>query len=606
MPGGGSISAGVPASLPAGNSSAGVGGGGIDKKEDVKVQSPEGDLIELKPFQAFSDCPWPQSLQLEIQKAGYSTPSQIQAYTWPLALQGYDVIGVAATGSGKTIAFLFPAFAHIMSNNIGSRDPTLLVLAPTRELAVQIEKEAQRFGTSSQIRTVCTYGGAPKHLQLTQMRSGCHCLIATPGRLNDFLEAKQINLDQIAKMVLDEADRMLDMGFEPQIRKILKEVPRKRHTLFFSATWPKEVRKLAEDFLHKPYKVQIGDRDELKANEDITQVVKIVTGFEKNQALLKTLQEYNIGRNIAERCMVFAGTKRMCDQLERDLQRSNYRACAIHGDKDQRQRDEALDNFRQGRCHIMVATDVAARGLDIKGVVLVINFDPANNTEDYVHRIGRTGRAGQKGTAVTYVTSDQAFKAQGIVEIMDKTNQTVTEDVRRLAASAPPPGKGKGRFREGGDREDRDGDIGGFGKPGSRGKGKGDIGAFGGPRGMPSSNPFDRDENRNSSASPPRRKRSRSRSRRGSRSRRRRSRSRRRRSPSRKTKKKNIGRRKSPSRSKSRSRSPSRRKSQSQSRCRARSRSRSRRRSEERRPRRGSPTGRKGDTTDEKPDPDEL
>lgn len=378
----------------------------------IKIFDPEGNLVDgFQPLPLFSTCPFPATLQQEISKAGFIKPSQIQAYSWPIALRNMDVVGVAATGSGKTIAFLFPAFMHILNNRIGSRDPTLLVLAPTRELAVQIEKEAQRFGTSSNLRAVCAYGGQPKGDQLRQLRMGCHCLIATPGRLNDFLEMKAIRLDSIAKLVLDEADRMLDMGFEPQIRKILKEVPLRRHTLFFTATWPKEVRKLAEDFLNKPWQVQIGNRDELKANQDITQIVKLVnSAYEKNSVLDSIMREHKIiDPSFEGRALVFAATKRMCDELERNMRRM-VNVTAIHGDKNQQQRDEALDNFRAGRVKVMVATDVAARGLDIKGVVLVINFDPANNTEDYVHRVGRTGRAGQKGTAITLLTPDQAHK----------------------------------------------------------------------------------------------------------------------------------------------------------------------------------------------------
>ncbi|CAK0872940.1 unnamed protein product, partial [Prorocentrum cordatum] len=261
--------AGAPPQL--GPLGGGEGAKAIVKNEDITVTDQDGNKVDLQPLQLFADCPFPAVLQNEVAKAGFVSPSEIQAYSWPLAFQGKDVIGVAATGSGKTLAFLFPAFKHILDNRIPARDPVLLTLAPTRELAVQIEKEAQRFGQSSQISCVCAYGGAPKHQQLSAMRAGVHCLIATPGRLNDFLEGRQVRLDKVAKLVLDEADRMLDMGFEPQIRKILKEVPQKRQTLFFTATWPKEVRKLAEDFLYKPFKVQIGDRDELKANTDITQ-----------------------------------------------------------------------------------------------------------------------------------------------------------------------------------------------------------------------------------------------------------------------------------------------------------------------------------------------
>lgn len=442
-----------PGIVPAGQATNGLiedgDGGGIDKHEEVKIIDPDGNQVSIAPLQLFAQCPFPQALQQELSKAGFIKPSQIQAYAWPIAFQGSDVVGIAATGSGKTLAFLCPAFMHILNHCRGGRQPILLTLAPTRELAVQIEKEAFRFGQSSGIRTVCAYGGQPKGPQLGAIRDGCQCLIATPGRLNDFLEAKALRLDQVCKLVLDEADRMLDMGFEPQIRKILREIPAKRHTLFFTATWPKEVRKLAEDFLYRPYQIQIGNRDELKANADITQVIKIVDPFNKNYALTSCLREHGLDRDIALRGLVFCNTKRLCDQLEKDLQRSGFRAGAIHGDKDQRQRDEALDNFKGGRINVLAATDVAARGLDVKGVVLVVNFDPANNTEDHVHRIGRTGRAGQKGTAITFLTQTEGYKAKGIIEVMEKTNQVITPEVRALANSVPDKvGKGKGRYRD--------------------------------------------------------------------------------------------------------------------------------------------------------------
>jgi len=469
------------------------GASGRTVEDDIiKVMDPQGNQIEIRPLQTFSECPFPASLQDEVARAGFTKPSQIQAWSWPIALQGNDVVGVAATGSGKTIAFLFPAFMHILNNRCSDRMPVLLVLAPTRELAVQIEKEAQKFGANSNIKCVCCYGGAPKGDQLRLVRSGCHCLIATPGRLNDFLEGKQIRLDGICKLVLDEADRMLDMGFEPQIRKILREVPTRRHTMFFTATWPKEVRKLAEDFLHNPYQVQIGNRDELKGNQDITQMVKVCQQYEKNGQLIRALQEHHLmGGNITQgaKGLVFSATKRGCDQLERQLRQSGVASAAIHGDKDQRQRDEALENFRSGRVQVLVATDVAARGLDIKGVTLVVNFDPANNAEDYVHRIGRTGRAGQKGTAITFLTNSEANKAKGIIEVMEKTQQHIGDDLRRLAASVPDrggKGDGKSRFR------DR-----------SRSPGKGKFG-----KGKGKDNGFER---RPRSRSPPRR-RSRSRS----------------------------------------------------------------------------------------------
>lgn len=422
--------------------------------DDVTVYGPDEDKIddphEFKNFGEIKE--FPREIHDELKRAGFPGPSQIQAYTWPLGLRGKDIIGIAATGSGKTLAFLLPAFAQMIDD--GHRPeregPGLLVLSPTRELAQQIETEANRFGRSAGMRCVAMYGGAPKPTQMSKYRQGVHSIVACPGRLNDFLEGGQVRLDGIFKLVLDEADRMLDMGFEPQIRKILHKVPRKRHTLFFTATWPREVRKLASEILSRPYKVMIGNRDVLKGNQDITQIVKIVDAYSKNTQVFELLRLGGLLRpDSAGKALVFCNTKRMCDQLTNNLLRSGVPCSSIHGDKDQATRDEALAGLKTGRIKVLVATDVAARGLDIKGVGLVLNFDPANNIEDYVHRIGRTARAGAKGYAITFLTPSDAHKARGIIEVMERTNQEVSPELRALGGSAPVGrtrgGKGGGR-----------------------------------------------------------------------------------------------------------------------------------------------------------------
>jgi len=380
------------------------------------------------------------------------------------------VIGVAATGSGKTLAFLLPAFTKMMQQQDRPGDPSLLVMAPTRELAIQIEQEAVKFGKGSRLETVCVYGGAPKHGQSDVLRRGVHAVIGTPGRINDFVEGRQLRLGKVNALVLDEADRMLDMGFEPQIRKILKEVPSRRQTLFFTATWPKEIQRLANEFLRDAYQVQIGNRDELKANQDITQIVKIVSDYDKNNVLCSVLQQAGVAGAGSSKAkgLIFCTTKRMCDDLSNALSRLGVPSKAIHGDKDQREREKVLNDLKDGRIQLLVATDVAARGIDIKGVTLVVNYDLPNNTEDYVHRIGRTGRAGMKGYAVSLVTEKESFKVSGIVEVMKKSNQDVTPEVQAIADRGGSGGKGGGKRSRGGK-----GDKGG-------GKGDRDRGGYGG------------------------------------------------------------------------------------------------------------------------------
>lgn len=410
--------------------------------QEVKIQDGSGRVIPSPTrYATFDQCPFPSGIQSALKAAGFPSPSQIQQYTWPLSMENKDVIGVAATGSGKTCAFLLPAFTWILERQTRASEPLLCVIAPTRELAVQIQEEADKFGKGSGIKTVCCYGGAPKGPQAQDIRSGVHGIIGTPGRINDFLEAGQLNLEKVAKLVLDEADRMLDMGFEPQIRKILVKIPRQRHTLFFTATWPPSVRRLAGEFLQGAYTVTIGNRDELKGNQDITQSVITCSGSQKNSHLMGVLKQSGVAdkNNGSAKGLVFCGTKRMCDQLASQLERAGVPCGAVHGDKDQRAREAALNGLKQGTIKTLVATDVAARGLDIKGVTLVVNYDPPTQQEDYVHRIGRTGRAGQKGHAVTLISERDTHALRGILEVMKRTNQFISPEIEQMARNAPPP-----------------------------------------------------------------------------------------------------------------------------------------------------------------------
>ncbi|PKI38672.1 hypothetical protein CRG98_040958, partial [Punica granatum] len=420
-----------------------------------------GDNIP-PPFMTFEATGFPPEILREIYSAGFTAPTPIQAQTWPIALQSRDIVAIAKTGSGKTLGYLMPAFMLLRTRrNNPQNGPTVLVLSPTRELATQIQDETIKFGRSSR----CLYGGAPKGPQLKELDRGADIVVATPGRLNDILETRQIDLQQVSLLVLDEADRMLDMGFEPQIRKIVNEIPPRRQTLMYTATWPKEVRKIASDLLVNPVQVNIGNADELAANKSITQVcepglenemiddfvinailftlqfVEVVPQMEKQRRLEQILRSQERGSKV----IIFCSTKRLCDQLARGIAR-NFGAVAIHGDKSQGERDWALNQFRSGKSPILVATDVAARGLDIKEIRVVINFDFPTGIEDYVHRIGRTGRAGATGVSYTFF-SDQDWKyAADLIKVLEGANQQVPPEVREMASRAGP-GFGKDRAR---------------------------------------------------------------------------------------------------------------------------------------------------------------
>mmetsp|Transcript_4635 Transcript_4635/g.10736 ORF Transcript_4635/g.10736 Transcript_4635/m.10736 type:complete len:500 (+) Transcript_4635:102-1601(+) len=419
----------------------------IRKEKNISIIHSDGPVP--KPVRTFEEASFPDYVLDQINRAGFREPTPIQVQGWPIALSGRDMVGVAETGSGKTLAFLLPAVVHINAQPelVKGDGPIVLVLAPTRELAVQIQEESNRFGKSSRIKNTCCYGGVPKYVQAKDLRDQVEIVIATPGRLIDFLGTGDTNLKRVTYLVLDEADRMLDMGFEPQIRKILQRITSPyRHTMFFTATWPMSIRRLAAEFLRNPIQIQIGNRDELKGNQDICQIVTPCTMHNKNQLLLQVLAQSGVGdrNNKDAKAIIFCSTKRMCDQLQRDLQRSGVPCAAIHGDKGQREREHALGELKSGAMKLIVATDVAARGIDIKGVTLVVNYDAPGNTEDYVHRIGRTGRAGQKGYAVTMITDRDAHALRGIIEVMKRTNQEVTPEVEAMSRSAgPPPPSGR-------------------------------------------------------------------------------------------------------------------------------------------------------------------
>ncbi|KAH0837203.1 ATP-dependent RNA helicase dbp2 [Fonsecaea pedrosoi] len=404
------------------------------RKNEITVQ---GRNVP-RPVETFDEAGFPSYVMSEVKAQGFTKPTPIQSQGWPMALSGRDVVGIAETGSGKTLTYCLPAIVHINAQPLlaPGDGPIVLVLAPTRELAVQIQQEITKFGKSSRIRNTCVYGGVPKGGQIRDLTRGVEVCIATPGRLIDMLESGKTNLRRVTYLVLDEADRMLDMGFEPQIRKIIGQIRPDRQTCMWSATWPKEVRQLASDYLNDFIQVNIGSMD-LSANHRITQIVEVVSEFEKRDRMIKHLEQIMEDRN--NKVLIFTGTK------------------PIHGDKQQNERDWVLNEFKTGKSPIMVATDVASRGIDVRDITHVLNYDYPNNSEDYVHRIGRTGRAGKKGTAITLFTTENAKQARDLLSVLQESKQSIEPRLAEMARYSGGGGGGRGYGGRGGHRGGRGG-----------------------------------------------------------------------------------------------------------------------------------------------------
>lgn len=396
-------------------------------RDSHSITLSEGTTPPISQFSMLTNVPL--HIKQKLLAQGFTEPTPIQAQSWPILFSGRDLVGIAKTGSGKTLAFMLPALIHIsMEAPLKPGDgPICLVLAPTRELAQQIETEALKF-TSTTTRIGCIYGGAPKGSQLGMLRQGVHILVATPGRLIDFVEIKRVNLFRVTYLVLDEADRMLDMGFEPQVRAVCGQIRPERQTLMFSATWPREIQSLAATFQRDWIRINVGS-SELLANKDVSQEFILTTEGNKFDTLKGLLDARRNQRNL-----IFCKTKKTADYLEYQLKRLGIDAMAIHGDKEQRQREFILERFRRDKRLCVVATDVAARGLDIKNLETVINFDFPMQIGDYVHRIGRTGRAGAMGEAITLLTKreDQLSSAgvYQLVGIVERAGQPVPDWLR--------------------------------------------------------------------------------------------------------------------------------------------------------------------------------
>ncbi|XP_048847984.1 probable ATP-dependent RNA helicase DDX17 isoform X1 [Brienomyrus brachyistius] len=402
-----------------------------------------------KPVTSFSQAQFPQYVMDVLMQQNFKEPTAIQAQGFPLALSGRDMVGIAQTGSGKTLSYLLPAIVHINHQPYLERGdgPICLVLAPTRELAQQVQQVAYDYGKSSRIKSTCVYGGAPKGPQIRDLERGVEICIATPGRLIDFLEAGKTNLRRCTYLVLDEADRMLDMGFEPQIRKIVDQIRPDRQTLMWSATWPKEVQRLAEDFLREYVQINVGAL-ELSANHNILQIVDVCMESEKDNKLLQLMEEIMAEKE--NKTIIFVETKKRCDDLTRRMRRDGWPAMCIHGDKSQPERDWVLSEFRSGKAPILIATDVASRGLDVEDVKFVINYDYPNSSEDYIHRIGRTARSTNKGTAYTFFTPGNLRQARELIRVLEEARQAINPKLLQLVDSGRGGGGGGGgrsRFR---------------------------------------------------------------------------------------------------------------------------------------------------------------
>jgi ATP-dependent RNA helicase DBP3 len=374
-------------------------------KNTMTIQDPKPAAQKLRPIINFKYLPVTDESQMAPFK-GFAAPTPIQAAVWPFLLSGRDMVGVAETGSGKTLAFGVPCVRAISSLPKDQRKGIkAVIVSPTRELAVQIYDQLVALANPAGLSVVCVYGGVPKDPQVAACRKA-HIVVATPGRLNDLIGDGSADLSKADYVVLDEADRMLDKGFEEPIRQIISQTPKKRQTLMFTATWPPSVRELASTFMVSPVRVTIGDNQsgELRANVRIKQLVEVVDPRDKEQRLLQLLKQYQSGKNKDDRILVFCLYKKEAMRIENFIRMKGFRVGGIHGDLSQEKRSASLAAFKEGKVPLLVATDVAARGLDIPAVKLVINVTFPLTAEDYVHRIGRTGRAGKEGLAITLFT----------------------------------------------------------------------------------------------------------------------------------------------------------------------------------------------------------
>ncbi len=351
-------------------------------------------------------------IQKALREVGFSTATSIQEQTIPIILDGRDIIGCAQTGTGKTAAFALPILQSLYpSLHDNNRKPQVLVLAPTRELAIQIEQNIGLYAKYTSLRHTVIFGGVSQVKQVEQLRRGVDIIVATPGRLLDLLNQKVVTLQKVKFLVLDEADTMLDMGFIHDIKNILKQVPASRQTLFFSATMPAAIRKFANTILRNPAEISVTPVS--SAAPTVKQSVYFIDKNKKTELLIKVLRE-----QVMQQSLVFTRTKHGADRLAKNLNKQGLSAAAIHGNKSQNARQKALADFQNGRINILVATDIAARGIDIADLPHVINYDLPADSETYVHRIGRTGRAGKEGIALSFCCEEEKTNLKNIQKLI--------------------------------------------------------------------------------------------------------------------------------------------------------------------------------------------
>jgi ATP-dependent RNA helicase RhlE len=401
----------------------------------------------------FAQLPLIEPLQRAIVAQNYSSPTPIQSAAIPHLLAGRDLLGCAQTGTGKTAAFALPILQRLATERIGAepRAPRVLVLSPTRELAVQIGESFRTYGRFLRVRSAVVFGGVGQQTQVNQLQRGLHVLVATPGRLLDLMQQRHVHLGRLTTFVLDEADRMLDMGFLPDLKRIMAKLPIERQSLFFSATLPSHVAGLAAGLLQDPVRVEVAPQS--STVDRIDQRLMFVQQADKRPLLQRLLRDSAVGRTL-----VFTRTKRGADRVAQQLSRDGFSVDAIHGDKSQNARTRALNGFRSGQIQILVATDVAARGIDVDGITHVINYDMPHEPESYVHRIGRTGRAGAGGTALSFCDAGERPSLHAIEKLIRATirvdadhpyhaEPTLARKPRLATRTLRSPSRGGGRRR---------------------------------------------------------------------------------------------------------------------------------------------------------------